>query len=125
MTYISWLLAGKFPQSYKKSQKNFTIFILSHSFCLFAILTLQSNHKPIVFLTNFFNLKNPMETEITNQTESTECPPASPTKAPLGLFEMLKYGNTHHADQATPSSDRPDDATKNVLSRKRHSVWDI
>lgn len=53
--------------------------------------------------------------------ESSQC---SPTLRPLGLFEMLRYENSRHADPATVKADAERDTTAKVLSRPRRSIWD-
>ena len=49
----------------------------------------------------------------------------SPTLRPLGLFEMLRYENTRHADSSAIKTAGERDATSGVLIRRRRSVWDI
>lgn len=67
------------------------------------------------------NAENPENSDSAKTSE----PPRSPTLRPLGLFEMLRYENTRHADPATVKADAERDATSKVLTRPRRSVWEL
>ncbi|MDE6116654.1 MAG: hypothetical protein K2G33_04000 [Duncaniella sp.] len=76
------------------------------------------------------SIPDPPETNAAPTAPETEEPAVcdtkeSPTLRPLGLFEMLRYENSRHADPSAIKTAEERDATSGVLTRRRRSVWDI
>lgn len=71
------------------------------------------------------NPQSSQDSQSSPSTASPESSQCSPTLRPLGLFEMLRYENSRHADPATVKADAERDATAKILSRPRRSVWDL